>query len=88
VTVECLTWYGDREHGGSTCHRPKDHPAVTEDGIGHATAPTPGDDPVAQVLRAARGLVRTAHPTDVGKHEVVRQWWDSLVAAVEQLPPD
>ena len=32
----------------------------------------------------ARGLVRTAHPEDVGKHEVVRQWWDSLVAALTE----
>jgi hypothetical protein len=32
----------------------------------------------------AAGLVRTAHP-EVGKREVVRQWWDSLVAALH--PP-
>ena len=30
----------------------------------------------------AAGLVRTAHP-EVGKREVVRQWWDALVAALE-----
>jgi hypothetical protein len=30
----------------------------------------------------AAGLVRTAHPTDVGEHEVVHQWWASLVDAL------
>ncbi len=35
-----------------------------------------------EVERCAAGLVRTAHPTDVGKHEVVRQWWDALVCAL------
>lgn len=30
----------------------------------------------------ATGLVRTAHTTDVGEHEVVRQWWDGLVDAL------
>lgn len=33
------------------------------------------------IAQKARGLIRTSHPTDVGKHEVVRQWWDALVEA-------
>lgn len=88
ASVECLAWYGDRAAGGATCHRPKGHPSYGEDGIGHATEPLLGDltpdQLAAEIVRAARGLVRTAHP-DVGQHEVVRQWWDALVAAVEQL---
>lgn len=36
----------------------------------------------AKIEEKAVGLVRTAHPTDVGRHEVVRQWWDALVAAL------
>ena len=89
MTDECLAWYGDRLHGGSTCRRPRGHPAYQEDGIGHAVEPQPRDgDPLAEVLRAARGLIRTAHPTRVGEAEVVRQWWDALVAAVEAVPPD
>ena len=39
-----------------------------------------------RVEAKARGLVRTAHPTDIGKHEVVRQWWDALAAALAALP--
>jgi hypothetical protein len=35
----------------------------------------------SEVERCARGLVRTAHP-EVGKREVVRQWWDALVTAL------
>ena len=30
----------------------------------------------------AKGLVRTAHPHDVGEHEVVREWWNGLVNAL------
>lgn len=35
-----------------------------------------------EIETEARGLVRTAHPSDVGKHEVVRQWWAALVQAL------
>jgi len=38
-------------------------------------------DHFAEVERTARGLVRTAHP-EVGKHEVVRSWWDALVESL------
>ena len=37
------------------------------------------------VVEKATGLVRTAHPTDVGLHEVVRQWWVALVGALTEL---
>ena len=37
-----------------------------------------------EIAVKARGLVRTAHPTDVGQHEVVRQWWDSLIVALTE----
>jgi hypothetical protein len=36
-----------------------------------------------EIVRCARGLVRTAHP-DVGRREVVPQWWTALVAALSQ----
>ena len=38
---------------------------------------------MSEVERCARGLVITAHPTDVGNHEVVKQWWDALKFAVD-----
>ena len=38
--------------------------------------------PEPELLRCARGLIRTAHK-DIGEREVVRQWWDALCAAVE-----
>jgi hypothetical protein len=38
---------------------------------------------LAEIERCARGLVRTAHPTDVGVKEVVRAWWDALRLALD-----
>lgn len=40
-------------------------------------------DRLEKIETKARGLVRTAHPSDVGDHEVVRSWFDSLKAALD-----
>lgn len=45
------------------------------------------DDQLSQlkeIIRTARGLVRTAS-MDVGKNEVVRGWWEALVNALEYV---
>ena len=39
-----------------------------------------------EIERCARGLLRTAH-VEVGKREVVRQWWDALLAALHPQEP-
>ena len=39
-----------------------------------------------EIERCAAGLVRTAH-VEVGKREVVRQWWDGLLAALHPQEP-
>lgn len=38
-----------------------------------------------EVIRCARGLVRTAHPTIRDEGVVVPEWWDALLAAIEAL---
>lgn len=44
---------------------------------------SPPDDDAADVVRAAAGVVRTAHP-EVTKYGVVAEWWNALVAALDR----
>lgn len=38
-----------------------------------------------EIADKVAGLIHTAHPTDIGKHEVVPQWWNALVVASDAL---
>jgi hypothetical protein len=43
-------------------------------------------DPRTEIVRCARGVVRTAHPMIRDEGVIVPEWWDALVVALSDLP--
>lgn len=47
--MTCDAYYGTgfpHPNGAAVCRRPKGHPPVSEDGVGHSPWPIRGDEPV------------------------------------------